>query len=148
MSAVRATIDLPAPPEDVWTLIMDPHRLEEWVTIHRELLSADDDPPRPGFRMSQRMSIRGAPVTVTWTLDEVDAPWMATWNGAGPAGATAYIEYRLEAIDGGTRFDYTNDFRPPMGLLGKVASRALMGGTPDREAEASLQRLRTLFAPS
>jgi uncharacterized protein YndB with AHSA1/START domain len=145
MSAVRATIDLPASPEDVWALIMDPQRLQAWVTIHRELVSADDGPPRHGFRMTQRMAIRGAPVTVTWTLDEVDAPRKATWSGAGPAGSTASIEYRLEAIDAGTRFHYTNDFRPPMGLLGKVASRALMGGTPDREAEASLQRLRTLF---
>jgi uncharacterized protein YndB with AHSA1/START domain len=146
MSAVRATVDLPASPEDVWDLIMDPHRLESWVTIHRELVSADDGPPRPGLRMTQRMAIRGAPVTVTWTLDEVDAPRTATWTGAGPAGSTAFIEYRLEPRDGGTRFHYTNDFRPPMGLLGKVASRALMGGTPDREAEASLQRLRTLFS--
>jgi uncharacterized protein YndB with AHSA1/START domain len=139
MSAVRATVDLPASPEDVWDLIMDPHRLESGVP-------PIDGPPRPGLRMTQRMAIRGAPVTVTWTLDEVDAPRTARWTGAGPAGSTAFIEYRLEPRDGGTRFHYTNDFRPPMGLLGKVASRALMGGTPDREAEASLQRLRTLFA--
>lgn len=146
MTAVRATIDLPADPPRVWDTIMDPHLLERWVTIHRELLSADDGEPRKGFGMEQRMSIRGAPVTVTWELDEVDPPRRATWQGAGPARATAFIEYVLEEIPEGTRFHYTNDFTPPMGLLGRVASRALMGGVPEREANASLERLKALLA--
>jgi uncharacterized protein YndB with AHSA1/START domain len=146
MSAVRATIDLPAPPEQVWDLIMDPHQLERWVTIHRQLCAADDGPPRSGFSMEQRMSIRGAPVTVTWELDEFDPPTHATWKGRGPARASAFIAYDLEAIEGGTRFHYTNDFTAPMGLLGRVASRALMGGVPDREAAASLEQLRALLA--
>jgi uncharacterized protein YndB with AHSA1/START domain len=146
MTAVVATIDLPAPPQRVWDLIMDPHQLERWVTIHRALVSADDGEPRKGFSMEQRMAIRGAPVTVTWELDEVDAPNRATWQGKGPARSTAFIEYRLEPVDGGTRFRYTNDFTPPGGLVGRVASRALMGGVPDREATASLERLRALLA--
>lgn len=146
MTAVRATIDLPADPRRVWDLIMDPHRLEQWVTIHRELLSADDGEPRKGFAMEQRMAIRGAPVTVKWELDELDPPRWATWQGAGPARATAFIEYRLEEIPEGTRFHYTNDFTPPMGVLGRVASKALMGGVPEREANASLERLRALLA--
>jgi uncharacterized protein YndB with AHSA1/START domain len=146
MTAVQATIDLPAPPERVWDLVMDPHQLERWVTIHRELLRADDGPPRKGFEMEQRRAIRGAPVTVTWELDTVEHPTRATWNGKGPARATAFIEYRLEPIEEGTRFHYTNDFTPPMGVLGRVASRALMGGVPEREANASLERLRDLLA--
>ncbi|MEV4419205.1 SRPBCC family protein [Patulibacter sp. NPDC049589] len=146
MSAVRATIDLPAPPQRVWDVVMDPHLLERWVTIHRELLSADEGPPHPGFSMEQRMSIRGAPVTVSWKIDEFEPPLRATWQGSGPARSTAFIEYALEEIDGGTRFNYTNDFQPPMGILGRVASRALMGGVPDREAKASLERLRELLA--
>ncbi|CAB4956375.1 unannotated protein [freshwater metagenome] len=146
MSAVRATIDLPADPQRVWDVIMDPHQLERWVTIHRELCSVDDGPPAKGFTMEQRMSIRGAPVTITWEIDELDPPRRATWNGAGPARATAFIEYALEEIPEGTRFHYTNDFTPPGGVIGRVASRALMGGVPDREAAASLERLRALLA--
>jgi uncharacterized protein YndB with AHSA1/START domain len=146
MSAVEARIDLPAPPQQVWDLVMDPRQLERWVTIHRELVDADDGPPRPGFHMEQRMSIRGAPITVTWELDEFSPPTRATWQGKGPARASAFIEYVLEELPDGTRFHYTNSFTPPMGILGRVASRALMGGVPDREAAASLERLRALLA--
>jgi uncharacterized protein YndB with AHSA1/START domain len=148
MSAVVASIDLPASPERVWDIIMDPQQLEHWVTIHRQLVSFDPGPPREGFRMTQRMSIRGAPVTVTWTLIELEHAAFARWTGRGPARAAARIEYRLTAVDGGTRFDYTNDFTPPMGPLGRMASAALMGGTPEREAQASLALLKAYVPPA
>lgn len=146
MSAVVATIDLPAPPETVWGIVMDPRLLERWVTIHRELTSTDEGPLRVGFRMGQKYSIRGAPVAVSWTLQAFTAPRSAIWAGTGPAGATARIVYALTAIDGGTRFDYTNEFHAPMGVLGRVASKALMGHVPDREAQQSLERLKQFIA--
>jgi uncharacterized protein YndB with AHSA1/START domain len=146
MTAVEASIVLPASPDRVWAVVMDPHQFERWVTIHRGLTSADDGPPRVGFEMAQRYSIRGAPVSVSWRLEALDPPYSATWTGKGPAGAKALIEYRLQDIDGGTRFHYTNDFSAPLGALGRVASKALMGGVPDREAHASLERLRLLLA--
>lgn len=146
MTAVEASIELPAAPDAVWPVVLDPHRLHEWVTIHRSLTSADDGPPRTGFRMDQQLAIRGVPVAVSWILEECEAPHIARWKGSGPAGARARIEYRLEPVEGGTRFVYTNDFTPPGGPLGRIAASALIGGTPEREAHASLERLRTLIA--
>ena len=146
MSAVVVSSDLPATPDEVWAVVMDPQRLGEWVTIQDELLSADDGPPRVGFRLEQRYVIRGAPVKVRWWLDTCEPPRHAHWKGKGPAGAKAEIEYRLEPLpDGTTRFHYHNDFRAPMGPLGALASRALMGGVPEREAHASLARLQRLL---
>ncbi|MCK9249305.1 MAG: SRPBCC family protein [Solirubrobacteraceae bacterium] len=143
MSAVVVTADLNAPPAEVWDVVMDPHQLERWVTIHRKLTHADDGPPRVGYRMGQRYVIRGAPVKVSWELEAMDPPHSADWAGHGPAGAGAAITYRLEPLDGGsrTRFHYSNTFSAPGGRLGAVASRALMGGVPEREAHASLARL-------
>jgi hypothetical protein len=67
------------------------------------------------------------------------------WQGRGPARSRAETEYRLSAADGGaTRFDYRNTFHPPLGVLGAVAGRALVGHLPQREADASLQRLKSM----
>jgi len=49
------------------------------------------------------------------------------------------------ARDGGTAFAYRNDFKAPLGPLGAVASRALVGGIPEREANRSLARLKELI---
>jgi carbon monoxide dehydrogenase subunit G len=144
VSEVTTSIDIAAPPEVVWKLAMDPDRLQEWVTIHRRLHSHDNGPPRRGYEMEQTLHLRGVNFKVHWELVACDAERHAEWHGRGPARSHAETEYRLTAIDGGTRFDYRNVFKAPLGPLGAVASRAIVGGLPLREADASLRRLKAL----
>ena len=138
MSEVITSIDIAAPPEKVWAVVMDPERLADWVTIHRKL----ED--HTATTMSQVLCIHHVNFHVRWTLEESDRPHHAHWIGKGPARSKAETEYRLRAVDGGTRFDYRNEFKAPFGPLGAAASRALVGGVPEREANASLQRLKAL----
>lgn len=145
MSLVVATIRIDAPPQAVWDMVMDPARTLEWVTIARKVEHVDDGPLHEGFRMDQTLCLRGVNFKVKWTLEECDEPWMATWEGRGPARSTARIENRLSERDGGTHFDYRNEFKAPMGPLGAVASKAVVGGIPEREANTSLQRLKHIL---
>ena len=138
------SIHIDAPPEAVWKVAMDPRRLREWVTIHRRLGGTSDGAPRPGYEMDQTLCLRGVNFHVHWELVAVEEPRHATWHGRGPARSRAETEYRLSAVDGGTRFDYRNEFKAPLGPLGAVASRALVGGLPRREADATLRRLKEL----
>jgi Polyketide cyclase / dehydrase and lipid transport len=123
-------------------MVMDPARLSEWVTIHRKLLHADDGPPRVGYQMDQQIHMRGVSLEVHWTLVECSPGERAVWEGRGPARSHARSEYLLSAEDGGTRFDYRNEFRTPLGPVGALVSRALVGGMPEREARRTLERLR------
>jgi len=142
MSVVTASIHIDAPPRQVWELAMDPNRLADWVTIHRGLHDADPGPPRVGYRMCQHLHLRGVNIEVRWKLAECDPGARAVWEGRGPARSRARTEYLLHAEDGGTRFDYRNEFHPPFGPLGAIVGRALVGGMPEREAVHTLQRLR------
>ena len=145
MTEVVTSIDIDAPPERVWALAMDPNCLSEWVTIHRRLHSHDDGPPRKGYAMEQTLHLRGVNFKVHWELVECDKGHHAEWHGRGPARSHAETEYRLTPTgDGGTRFDYRNEFTAPLGPLGRVASRAVVGGLPRREADASLRKLKKL----
>ena len=145
MSTVSASIDLDCPPENVWKLIMDPARFNEWVTIHRKVHDADGGEPREGYEMEQTLCLRGVNFKVHWELVQCEHPFHAEWHGRGPARSHAETEYRLTANDrGGTHFGYRNEFRAPLGPLGAIASRAIVGGLPRREADTSLQRLKAL----
>jgi hypothetical protein len=121
---------------------MDPAQLEKWVTIHRRLVHADRPPVRVGYEMEQQIHLRGVSVHVHWTLVDCHPPELAVWEGTGPARSRAHTEYRLAARNGGTRFDYRNEFHAPLGSLGAVVSRALVRGMPEREARRTLERLR------
>ena len=145
MTLVTASIQIDAPPERVYDTMLDPSKLDDWVTIHRRVNSADDGRPHEGFEMEQTLCLRGANFKVRWTLTDADRPDRATWEGRGPAHSYARTSYRLTAHDGGTRFDYENEFKAPGGIIGAAASRALMGGVPQREATRSLQRLKALL---
>jgi carbon monoxide dehydrogenase subunit G len=139
VSDVSTSIEIDAPVEDVWRTVMDPVRLADWVTIHRELLSYSPQ------AMEQVLCLRGAKFKVKWKLATNDAPYHARWKGRGPARSHAETEYRLSDNGrGGTHFDYRNEFKAPLGPLGALASHALVGGLPAKEADASLQRLKAL----
>jgi uncharacterized protein YndB with AHSA1/START domain len=149
MSVVTASTQIAVSPEDVWQMIMDPKRLGEWVTIHRRLVHADQGSPRVGYEMDQQIHLRGVNLQVHWTLIECRSCERAVWEGRGPARSHARTEYVLSAAsDGGTRFDYRNEFRPPLGPLGALVSRALVGGMPEREATRTLERLRDYLESS
>jgi uncharacterized protein YndB with AHSA1/START domain len=140
VSEVQTSIDIDAPVEEVWRTVMDPERLREWVTIHRRLVSHSD------HQMEQVLCLRGANFKVHWELDTNEPPHHAEWKGRGPARSRAETEYRLtDNGSGGTRFDYRNEFKAPLGPFGAVASRALVGGLPRREADASPRKLKALL---
>lgn len=126
---------------------MDPRQLSEWVTIHRRLRHADGGALHVGYRMDQQLHLRGVHLDVHWELVECEPNRRAVWEGRGPARSHARTEYSLTPEDGGaaTRFRYHNEFHAPLGRIGALASRALVGGMPEREAHRTLQRLRELL---
>ncbi len=145
MSKVHVAIDIDAPVERVWETIMDPRRFGDWVTIHRSVSQVSGDPAHEGARMTQVLCIRGVSFKVHWTLAEVSAPHVATWEGRGPAHSTARTHYGLSGDGERSHFEYTNEFRTPGGMLGNVASRVVVGGVSEREAQHSLSRLKQLL---
>jgi uncharacterized protein YndB with AHSA1/START domain len=142
MGEVVVSTHIEAPPPEVWAVALDPERLADWVTIHRSLGAHDEGEAREGFRMTQTLTLRGAPFKVHWELVTCDAPHEAVWHGKGPAGSRAETAYRLSEDGGGTLFEYRNEFFTPLGVLGRVAQRAVAGDIPRTEALASLERLR------
>ncbi len=146
MSLIHVTTRIEAAVDQVWETVMDPNCLGEWVTIHRAVEDVSSQPLRKGSTMNQVLHLRGVSFRVHWTLVQLRPPHHAEWAGEGPARSRARICYDLEADgDGVTRFEYTNEFTPPGGPLGTVASRVIVGAASEREAEKSLARLKSLL---
>jgi len=149
MSTVHVKINIQAPVQAVWETIMDPNRLKDWVTIHRSVKDVSEQPLGKGSTMEQVLHMRGVSFHVHWTLVDVSPPHRAEWAGwagHGPALGHARILYKLTGdSEGATEFEYTNEFTPPGGRLGSVASRLIVGTASEREARVSLSRLKALL---
>ena len=143
--SVRETVILAAEPERVWDTVMDPSLLARWVTTHDSYEGAPAGPLAEGAEFTQKLRLAGKSFKVRWRVVEARRPELARWEGEGPAGSTASVVYRLTAEDGGTRFDYENQFALPGGAFGKVAGGLLSAAPGAREARKTLEKLRTLL---
>ena len=143
--SVRESIVLAVDPERVWETVMDPALLERWVTAHDSFKGVAAGPLGQGDEFTQKLRLAGTPFKVRWTVVEADEPALARWHGKGPAGSSAEVTYRISAENGGTRFDYENEFSLPGGPVGKAAGGILVAAPGAREARRSLERLRTLL---
>src|SRR4051794_26669614 len=95
MGKISASIEIEAPRERVWEVLLDPSRLGEWVTIHERVRSAPDGLLEEGSRFEQTVSVSGKSFDVTWTVERLDEPSLAEWKAEGPAGSSARATYRL-----------------------------------------------------
>lgn len=142
---VSAEIEIAAPIGDVYDAMMDPGRLGEWVTIHRDLTGAPEPPLAEGDSFEQKLALAGRSFEVAWTVTRAGRPTAADWDGRGPAGSKARVAYRLEETGETTRVRYENSFEFPAGFLGRAAGRLLVRSPARKEAERSLERLKDLL---
>jgi carbon monoxide dehydrogenase subunit G len=141
---VRETIDIDATPEEVWDVVMDPARLGDWVSAHRKVTGAPETPLDPGDSFDQVLNVAGKSFEVEWKLLESDRAKQAVWEAEGPRKTHADVRYELKPQNGGTRFDYVNDFSLPGGPL-KAVANGISGRPAKLAARKSLKQLKKLL---
>ena len=141
---VERSTEISAPPERVYEVVMDPRRLDEWVTIHDALVSAPDGELREGSELTQGLRLAGRRIKVHWKVVQDDRPRRVVWEGKGPLHSHARVVYEFEPNEDGTKFSYTNEYDLPGGALGRIAGRTVSRRT-EKEVDKTLERLKKLF---
>jgi uncharacterized protein YndB with AHSA1/START domain len=143
---VSSEIDIDAPPEEVFETVMDPARLEDWVTTHGGIVEEPEGELAEGSTFRQRLRVAGLSFKVRWRVARLERPTLVEWEGEGPGGSSALVRYTLDAIEGGgTRFGYLNEFELPGGRVARLAGGRIGEGKARAEAERSLERLKRLL---
>ncbi|MDQ3588187.1 MAG: SRPBCC family protein [Actinomycetota bacterium] len=140
---IERSLQIGAPPERVHELVMDPQRLEDWVSIHQKLEDAPNGELQKGSELTQCLKLAGSRFSVTWKVSE-NTPERVVWEGKGPMRSKAKVVYEFEPKEGGTCFSYFNQYDLPGGPLGRMAGsavRRMAGG----ELDKSLRNLKKLM---
>lgn len=140
---VEGSVDVKAPPETVYGLVMDPNRLSDWVTIHDRLVEAPDGELDEGSALAQCLRVAGTRFTVRWQVTQDDRPRRVVWEGRGPLRTRARVTYDFAGRDGETHFSYGNEYELPGGAAGRLTGRAI-SRIARREVNRSLDRLKAL----
>jgi carbon monoxide dehydrogenase subunit G len=140
---VERSIEIGAPPETVYDLIMDPTRLEDWVSIHHHLEDAPSGQLKKGSKITQWLKLSGRRFKVGWTVVENDPCKRVVWEGMGPITSHARVVYGFEPNGEGTHFSYMNEYDLPGGALGRIAERTVKRVT-SKSVDGSLRQLKSL----
>jgi carbon monoxide dehydrogenase subunit G len=142
---VARDIRIDAPPQRVYDVVMDPHRLGDWVTIHHHLEDAPNGQLRKGSKLTQCLKLAGRRFRVRWTVVENEPCERVVWEGKGPVGSRAKVVYEFDdsSNGNGTDFHYRNEYDLPGGPLGRIFGRGVARVT-QKELDATLQKLKAI----
>lgn len=151
MSETRTTIELPAPPERVWAVLIDFAGYERWHPLLRVSGEAESGGQ---IRYSRRLSLRSNRwITVDADIVEFIAPErLAWWQGVRSVFATDE-SFELEAMEGGTRVTHVMRNSGVLAMLVAPVSRRknkasmdLFGGLLARRLAPSSRKFRRTVA--
>ncbi|MGH3519921.1 MAG: type II toxin-antitoxin system Rv0910 family toxin [Haloechinothrix sp.] len=125
MGQINASVELPAAPEKVWEDFSNPNNFEKWLTIHTKWKGEVPAEFSQGSQVSEVVTMLGMPNTITWTVDEYDAPNKLSISGTGMAGVKVQFDLLVEPAGDGSKASINAEFSGQMivGALGKAVEK-------------------------
>ncbi|MEU8243401.1 crotonase/enoyl-CoA hydratase family protein [Actinoplanes missouriensis] len=141
-----ASAEIPASPQDVFTVLADPARMPDWLVLHTGWAGTPPERITDGARFAQRAKLMGMATEVRWTASGVREPAALWLDGTGPMGIVVGLYLSLGGLGtagSGTlvRIDGGVEGGSADGPLGPMVARNLADAMTK-----SLQRLATAVA--
>jgi uncharacterized protein YndB with AHSA1/START domain len=143
VAKLDVSVFIRATPERVWEVISDLPAQASWMVDVRKLEVTSDQRSGAGTLVEVTSELFGLPLVkdtmliTTWQPPlRYDVKHQGLFTGTG-----AFI---LEAAPGGTVFRWLEDFEPPLGALGELGFRLLVGPHMRRVFTRSLANARRL----
>ncbi|HTU14476.1 MAG TPA: SRPBCC family protein [Solirubrobacterales bacterium] len=144
MGKVNASIEVAAPQDQVWEAISDPAKYEKWLTIHTKWKDGTPEGFTEGAQVAEVVTMLGMANTITWTVEEFDAPSRMRISGTGMAGVRSTFTLAVGSDgDGGSKVDMDAEFEGQMiaGALGVAVEKDAR-----EQLELSLRNFNDLVA--
>lgn len=143
MGKIEKTVEFEAAPEKVWAVVSDPSRLGDWLSMHKSWKGDVPTEFTKGSQVTAVVSLLNMPNTITWTVDEYEAPKKVRLSGTGMAGVKVAISLDVEPEGAGSRLAVTAEFEGQMivGAIGQAVEKAGI-----QELDASTAKLADLVA--
>ncbi|MPY77378.1 MAG: crotonase/enoyl-CoA hydratase family protein [Actinophytocola sp.] len=138
---LTASVEIAAPPVDVFALATDFTRYDEWLTVHGGWRDRAPARPEPSASFVQKCKIMGMPIDVRWRVTGLTDTSIEL-AGTGPMGALVGLSYAVEPSAKGSKVwvDCGLGGDPLKGPMGTSAARSFSS-----ELDTSLRRLAGLL---
>jgi uncharacterized protein YndB with AHSA1/START domain len=136
----EVSTELPVPVDRVWAVVADPRTYPDWLVGAVEILSVDDDWPRPGTEFRHRVGLAG-PITTqdTTSVVDVEKPRLLVLEARARPFGRAHVEIEVRATGGGSEVAMREGMLPPLKPLTPFAQPLIQARNKE-----SLRRLSKL----
>jgi len=139
MPRLKATIDIGAPREHVFAAA-EPPKMPDWSIHVAEVLITSGDGKSAGTtdRTTITVTPRKNTLESTWTDFRPGEAWARRFTG--------YLEgeerLTFTPSDNGTHVEWTYNYTPPFGVIGKIGALLVMSRVVQNNMETSLEKLK------
>ena len=143
MPRIVKSIEIDAAREHVFAFAVDAQRQPDWITFIKqvEITSGDGKSAGTTDRTKFKVGPQARLLEGTWTEYEPAEAFARHFTG--------YLEaderMTFIPINGGTRVEWTVNYKPPFGVLGAFMAWFMMARFFQNELEASLENLREVL---
>jgi hypothetical protein len=144
MARIEACVDIHAPVERVWDVLVDWEGQPRWMVDARRVTVLS--PHREGLNVLVRC-LTGLKPPLVVADDMITTEWYEhSTIGVRHLGKLirGYGAFDLEPVPTGTRFVWWEEVDPPLGLIGEAVTSMLIVPLVNRLFQASLARLKAL----
>jgi len=127
----QQVLDVEAPPERIWAVMMDVERWPEWTESMRRIERLEGGPMKLGSRA--RIALKGAPASV-WRVTEYTEGRSFTWESSA-LGVRSGASHVIERQDGGSRVTLSVRMSGPMAVVMSPLLRSAARRNVAMEAE-------------
>lgn len=140
MPNLKVAINIDAPREHVFAAA-EPLKMPEWTVHVKEVIITGGDGKSPGTKDKTTIKVtpRRNTLESEWTEYKPGEAWAR--NFTGYLSGTERIS--VSEADGGTRVEWTYNYKPPFGFIGKIGALLVMSRVVQNNMESSLETLRT-----
>ena len=143
MGKIEKTVEFDATPEKLWAVVSDPSRLGEWLGMHKAWKGEVPTEFTKGSQVTAVVSLLNMPNTITWTVDEFEAPKRVRLSGTGLAGVKVAISLDVAPHGAGSQLGIAAEFEGQM-IVGAIGQAVEKAGT--QELDESTAKLADLVA--
>jgi carbon monoxide dehydrogenase subunit G len=141
MGKIERTVEFPAAPEHVWSVVSNLDDWDKWLSMHSKWKSEVPAELKEGAQVTAVVNLLNMPNTITWTVDEYAPPKSVRLSGTGMAGVKVAIGLEVTPSDAGSTMSLTAEFEGQM-IVGAIGAAVEKAG--NAELDASLEKLTAL----
>jgi uncharacterized protein YndB with AHSA1/START domain len=134
---VRQSVEIAAPPERIWPLLVEPDNVLKWYPTLRRFEYEDAGQRGPGARVYAEEKASGMLMKLHFVVTDWVEDRMVSLHMVSGTGVKGYDQsWRVEPVPTGSRFTFEEHVELPYGVLG-----SLLGRVGQRSSEGHVREM-------